>query len=158
MKNSMAGYLAYGHGGDLAYSASSWYFPAKDISISVCGNDAQKTSWALLPVVEALLKTYNKWQATTAVPALLSGDLLITAYPSPFSDKLTVDIQPDPSLKNITGVLVDMAGNCIVTAPARLAGNATRIEFDDLSGLHTGLYTVYIYTDNRFLKAVKVMR
>ena len=58
MKKSFAGYLGYGHGGDLAYSASSWYFPSKDVSISVLGNDADFNSWTLAPVVEELLKNY----------------------------------------------------------------------------------------------------
>jgi len=157
MKNSMAGYLAYGHGGDLSYAASSWYFPAKDISISVCGNDAKVNSWQLLRVVEALLKTYNGWQATTAVPAL-PDNLLLTTYPSPFSGRLTVAVQHDQSLKDITGVLVNMTGERIVTAAAKHAGNVTKIEFDDLSGLPKGLYSVKIYADNRFLKSVKVIR
>jgi CubicO group peptidase (beta-lactamase class C family) len=42
MKNSFNGFLAYGHGGDLGYAASSWYFPEKDISISVLTNDSKK--------------------------------------------------------------------------------------------------------------------
>ena len=48
-------------GGDLTYSASSWYFPDFDISISVLSNESTVNSWGLIPVVTALLQTYLNW-------------------------------------------------------------------------------------------------
>ncbi len=67
MKNSshFLGHLAYGHGGDLAYHASSWYFPAFDISITVLNNDNSKTSWSLLPVVRELLRSFLQNQTAS---------------------------------------------------------------------------------------------
>src|SRR5690349_8340702 len=58
MERNIQGQKGYGHGGDAAYSASVWYFPNKDVSISVLNNDGQKSSTTLIPTVAALLKTY----------------------------------------------------------------------------------------------------
>ena len=49
---------AYGHGGDLTYSASSWYFLDFDISISVSQQWINSQFLGLIPVVTALLQTY----------------------------------------------------------------------------------------------------
>src|SRR6218665_3547172 len=96
MKNqtNFLGYLAYGHGGDLAYHASSWYFPELDQSITVFTNDNNVTSWALLPVVQELLRTYNTYRATS----IERNDRELTkqnikAYPNPFTDQLTVSLK-----------------------------------------------------------------
>ena len=63
MKRTFLGYQAIGHGGDLSYSATSWYFPELDISISVLNNDSEITSWELSPVIAELLETYVNWTA-----------------------------------------------------------------------------------------------
>lgn len=64
MKKKFQGLQGYGHGGDLAYSANAWYFPEKDFSITILNNDARNISWTLVPVVNELIKTYQKWQLT----------------------------------------------------------------------------------------------
>lgn len=93
MKKSFYGFEAYGHGGDLGYAASAWYFPSRDISISVCDNDSRFNSWTLAPVVGALLKTYNAWLSTVSdVASEKYAKAQTTAYPNPFSENLTISL------------------------------------------------------------------
>ena len=67
MRNTFQGLVAYGHGGDLSYSANSWYLPDLDLSITVLNNDAEVISWDLEPVTIALLQTYEDWKLTLEV-------------------------------------------------------------------------------------------
>ncbi|MFN8320020.1 MAG: serine hydrolase [Saprospiraceae bacterium] len=91
MKKSFLGYTGYGHGGDLGYSASAWYFPEKEVSIAVLNNDAKNNSWNLVPVVQALLKTYNTWVATTSTfEDNVSAQLKL--YPNPAQAEITLDL------------------------------------------------------------------
>lgn len=159
MKNKMDGLVAYGHGGDLAYSASSWYFPERDISISVLGNDAGKTSWALLPVVEALLKTYNNWKVTTGIPELDLESMDIKAFPAPFSKKLTVSIRHKAEAKNWNVVLVNVSGQKIASALMQNNNqHETQFEFENLSDIGSGIYFVHIYAAEKLVKTIKVLK
>lgn len=158
MRNIFQGLTAYGHGGDLAYAASSWYFPAKDISISVLMNQNGLTSWNLLPVVNALLKTYNTWLLTTSVNDAQPPQNF-TVYPNPFSEEIHVTMNgialtgnPDVSLYNPMGQLITsqtfisetIDGYAITLVPA--------------SDLKPGIYVLQISTDGRPVGSVKVVK
>lgn len=130
------GYNAYGHGGDLAYSANAWYFPELDISISVLNNDATIISWDLEPVTIALLQAYNEWKLTSAVAEIPTfPDIQIS--PNPFDAVIYIDIseavteQLQCKLYTIYGQLVwndnipsGAAGQLYFNLPANLPSGA----------------------------------
>lgn len=97
MKKTFLGLQGYGHGGDLSYSSSSWYFPARDISITVLNNDSKKISWDLVSTVNALLKTYMSWMLSTELDPidLQQNDCMI--YPNPANDKLFLKFHSNES-------------------------------------------------------------
>ena len=111
MKKSFIGFTGYGHGGDLVYSASSWYFPAKDISITVLNNDAEIISWDLVPVVIALLKTYNQWEAATSVSEFNSEAMNFFAYPNPFVNDFSIRMNLKEPVSSLQLVMTNALGS-----------------------------------------------
>ncbi len=159
MKNNIAGYVAYGHGGDLSYSASSWYFPSRDMSISVLGNDASKTSWQLLPVVEALLKTYNKWYSTSSIAGLDANDAVVNVYPSPFHDNLKVQVQCNKQVKEIKVSVLNAMGQVVASAKNdKSNNNGIQVELQNLEYLASGVYYAHVYADNVLLQTSKILK
>jgi D-alanyl-D-alanine carboxypeptidase len=91
-RKTFSGYVGYGHGGDLAYSASSWYFPALDISITVCGNDADFISWELIPVVRELIETIDDSNLLSIEETVLYNQPNVySVYPNPTSNQVIVE-------------------------------------------------------------------
>ena len=91
-RKTFSGYVGYGHGGDLAYSASSWYFPALDISITVCGNDADFISWQLIPVVRELIETIDASNLVSVDE--FNNEIkpnVYSVYPNPTTGNLFID-------------------------------------------------------------------
>lgn len=159
MKNSFLGYEAYGHGGDLAYHASSWYFPALDISITVLTNDNNKNSWALLPVVTALLRTYlNHGGTNVASPELQIAKL--KAWPNPFADKLTIGIEAGSPLTGLQITMQDVLGRTIHMPYTTTATTGLRsfIHLEKLDGLSPGMYVVTIATREGDTYTLKVLK
>lgn len=88
MKKTFSGLQGFGHGGDLSYSSSSWYFPARDISITILNNDSKKISWDLVSTVNALLKTYMTWALSTELNPIDLHQTDCMIYPNPANDQL----------------------------------------------------------------------
>ncbi len=149
MKKSFIGFEGYGHGGDLSYTASSWYFPAKDVSITVFANDASINSWALAPVIAALLKTYNRWQTlvtTNNIPANTN----FAAYPNPFTDNIHVELKnPSEQLTDIQFSLYNTLGELVASDKKQniLNNNAT-FDSELLANLPAGVYFLKIAAAN----------
>lgn len=145
-QNNFQGYLAYGHGGDLAYHASSWYFPALDQSITVFTNDNTETSWTLLPVVRELLKTYLENQTADATEI---NDFPIEFYPNPTSEWLRVIGLNEPARIRIH----DLSGQLILQY--EINNSAQNI---NLSTLDNGIYFLTCITDSGRKKEVKIIK
>ncbi len=158
MKNQthFSGYEAYGHGGDLAYHASSWYFPQFDQSITVFTNDNNKNSWTLLPVVRELLRTYIENQ-TAALKETETGDFQVS--PVPFTDELAITWKNFSSDDELRFTLSDALGKIITT---RITDPFTKkqdaITFRNLESLPAGVYFVNITGNNFQTRSIKVLK
>lgn len=158
MKNSthFAGHLGYGHGGDLAYHASSWYFPAFDISITVFNNDNSKTSWSLLPVVRELLKCFLENQFAGIEENEVDKKSI---GPNPFTSELSIALNSDFG-KGISEVyLVDSYGNnhdpeySLVENEKELV-----VKLENLDSLPSGAYYVRLIGSAGESKTFKVVK
>lgn len=159
MRNTFLGIEAFGHGGDLAYAASSWYFPSKDISISVLMNHNGITSWSLLPVVSALLKTYNTY---TALTSLNNKDEIIaslSAYPIPFYHGISVSINSRLPLDEVSIVISNSVGQDVNQIhDLKLENGKNIIKINDLNDLASGVYFLSIFNGVNKLKTIKVIK
>lgn len=159
MKKSFIGYQGYGHGGDLAYAASSWYFPALDISISVLMNDASKNSWTLVPVITALLRTYNNYIATTSVNENTIDAIQSIFFPNPFSDNLNLKVELNKRMKNVQVTLTNILGEIVSKSSfdELNIGNHT-IEFKNIEAIPDGIYFAEISSDGDLLQTKMLIR
>lgn len=149
MKRSFLGYEAYGHGGDLAYSATSWYFPALDISISVLNNDSRITSWELAPVIAALLEGYLSWQQADVVEIAQQEP---QAFPNPFNDELNIVLPKSLNNQILSGSLFSVDGKKV----AESMNN--HFAQHDLEVLTSGTYFLQLTTDQQLTFTQKVIR
>jgi D-alanyl-D-alanine carboxypeptidase len=158
MKRSFIGFQGYGHGGDLAYASSSWYFPAKDLSITVFTNDAQFNSWTLIPVVTALLRTIDDWDQLAAGVAEKSTAEIIV-YPNPIQDEITIRLPEDISNNNFTLTLTDIFGKTIKnTTQNGLSGTSETYSIRGLESLTTGIYFLTISGYDYPLRTFKIVK
>ena len=145
MSRSIIGYAAIGHGGDFGYAASSWYFPTKDISITVFTNDSEHNSWGLIPVVAALLKSYNQYMNTTSI--IESEVAEVQVFPNPFVDKIVVDARLKSNSKNLLVEVADLTGR-IVTEYNYNNPDANFTSIITLpEGLSKGMYFIRLICD-----------
>ncbi len=157
MKNTtnFLGYEAYGHGGDLAYHASSWYFPALDQSITVFTNDNNKNSWTLIPVVRELLRTIIENQTASLKEELINS---IQVSPIPFTDQISVswnNTTPD----EITLTLEDASGRTIAVQKEQTQNNTLQeTQITNLESLPGGVYFVQITGNSGWTKTLKVFK
>ncbi|MFZ1633469.1 MAG: serine hydrolase [Chitinophagales bacterium] len=112
MKKTFKGYTAYGHGGDLSYSANSWYLPDLDLSITVLNNDAEVISWDLEPVTIALLQTYENWKLTLHVDDVVNK-VDIKVFPNPTSGNFNIAITGAPENKPFEIKLCNLYGQLV---------------------------------------------
>ncbi len=158
MKNTthFLGHLAYGHGGDLAYHASSWYFPEFDISITVFNNDNSKTSWNLLPVVRELLKSFLTNQAASLNENTLDKTKV---HPNPFTSEITINLPADFG-KNLTKInLYDAEGNNIAKEVSLVENeNEYILTLKNLDALPAGMYFVNLIGQDGISKLIKVIK
>jgi hypothetical protein len=160
MQKMFKGCEGFSHGGNLAYSASSWYFPEKNISITVCNNDADVISWDLTPVVAALLKAIKDYdELNSAISDDTDEDLAIVAYPNPFSDQFTLQLKSgtlhqkfDIKLMNTLGEIVEMK------TVTKFGGQQTYVAFGQLEALASGIYFIEIVSDNNEKTILKVVK
>ncbi|WP_300664300.1 serine hydrolase [Fluviicola sp.] len=158
MKNQthFLGYEAYGHGGDLAYHASSWYFPEFDQSITVFTNDNDKNSWTLLPVVRELLRTYVE-NTTASLSENQTGNFQVS--PVPFTNELAIIRKNFSSDDEFSFTLTDALGKIIstrITDP--LIKKQAVITFQNLESLPGGVYFVTITGNNYQTQSIKVLK
>lgn len=153
--NGFLGYEAYGHGGDLAYHASSWYFPELDQSITVFTNDNNKNSWTLIPVVRELLRTYVSNQTAALKEKFISS---IQVSPIPFTDEITVSWD-NTSSDDVIIKLEDAFGRTItIQKEYTLNKNHFESRFGNLNTLPGGVYFVRISSNSGWTKTVKVIK
>ncbi len=148
------GYEAYGHGGDLAYHASSWYFPALDQSITVFTNDNNKNSWTLIPVVRELLRTIVDNQTASLKEHVINS---IQVSPIPFTDQITISWD-DAASEEVTITLEDAFGRAIDVQTEQIQDNTHfEAQLKNMETLPGGIYFVRI-TGNSWAKTVKVLK
>jgi D-alanyl-D-alanine carboxypeptidase len=158
MKRSFIGFQGYGHGGDLAYASSSWYFPAKDLSITVFTNDAQFNSWTLIPVVTALLRTIDEWEQLTAGVSE-NNTPQIAVYPNPIQDEITIRFPTAITNENYTLTLTDTFGKTVRSINKKEYVNAVDIvRIQGLESLSGGIYFLNISKDNYPLTTFKIVK
>lgn len=160
MKKKFLGLEAFGHGGDLAYAASAWYFPAKDISIVVMTNDSKKNSWTLIPTVTALLKSYMDWSISTGVDIHPEAETqALEVFPNPFNDALTVAIELPAAAEHAQLTLTDPLGRTVATIQRNdLPIGKTLFEFDNLVQLPAGIYFVTAQVNGQHIRTLKIVK
>jgi len=155
MKNTFSGQQAFGHGGDLVYSASSWYFPALDISITVCGNDQKFNSWTLLPVVNELLKTYNLWKVIAASENVLKENIELIINSNCITDKLTFNLTGYQISNDLKIDIQSIQGNKVYSEKINSSNQSKSI---DISNLASGLYILSVKNSNTILQSKKIVK
>jgi CubicO group peptidase (beta-lactamase class C family) len=149
------GYEAYGHGGDLAYHASSWYFPALDQSITVFTNDNNKNSWTLIPVVRELLRTIVDNQTASLKENLINS---IQVSPVPFTDQITISWDNSTS-DELSISLEDAFGRAIDVQTTQTQNNTHfEAQIKNAEALPGGIYFVQITGNSGWTKTVKVLK
>lgn len=144
MKKSFLGLTGFGHGGDLGYSASAWYFPEKEVSIAVLNNDAKNISWNLVPVVQALLKTYNTWAATTST--IDDNDVAqLRLYPNPAQAEITLNLADGLKKANHGFSICDSRGQIFWQSSQAIESVEPHLLKIDVSHLPAGQYYVWMH-------------
>jgi D-alanyl-D-alanine carboxypeptidase len=154
MRINFAGEMGYGHGGDLAYHASSYYFPEKDISITVFTNDANHNSWALSDVVAALMQTCKDYEPVSSTTSADNSQPRLMAFPNPISDALWVELTNLRANGEVKLQLLDIHGRVVATSPLR-QGAAS---FDNLCHLPAGVYLAVASEEGRTITTTKVYK
>lgn len=160
MKNSFLGFDAFGHGGDLAYHASSWYFPEKDLSITVFTNDSNVNSWDLLPVVRELLRDCDDFEQISAVKPSLDGiGTTLSAFPNPFDDQISVTIQLANPAETVEMRLTNAIGQTVKTVQfENLPSGESKLNMQGLEQLVPGFYSMAISVDCNASWAIKMVK
>lgn len=160
MERNVLGLKGYGHGGDIGYSSFSFYFPEKDVSISVLNNDQKKTSWMLIPVIQALLKACMDYEmsVSTLNPADGSG-FEVQIAPNPFSEKLSVALELPNKVDETDLILSNAMGQLVAkTKILDLAEGVQNLGMEDLQDLSPGVYFLSVVLDGKVVKTVKVFK
>lgn len=158
-EKTFAGYQGWGHGGDLAYCASSWYFPAKDLSITVFCNDADLISWDLVPVVSALLKAANQAGNITDISSSHTVNPLVKVYPNPFSQSLSVKIMFPSKVQTLTLTLCNSMGQTIREVQKNnVDAGVFEYQWENLADLPQGIYIARVIADGNEIRNIKVVK
>ena len=160
MELNVLGQKGYGHGGDIGYSSFSLYFPAKDVSISVLNNDQKKTSWMLIPVVQALLKACMDYEMSVATNSPFeSSGFDVNIAPNPFSDYLHVSMDLPNKVDKIDMVVTNTLGQVMaITSTRDLPEGVQQLSVDNLENLSPGMYFLSVVLDEKVVKTVKVYK
>ncbi|MCB0640296.1 MAG: beta-lactamase family protein, partial [Phaeodactylibacter sp.] len=89
-RRNYVGFDGYGHGGDISYAASAYYFPDLDVSVSVMDNDGTIISWDHAPIISRLLLAYNWYAANFPVPTTEEQASALSFYPNPIQEELWI--------------------------------------------------------------------
>lgn len=145
MASQYDGLQAHGHGGDLSYSTQAQYFPEFDMSIIVTCNDARITSWNLITTVQALLKTYRRQTAMSAIEiAEIPKQISITVSPNPFIQQTTIGIDSPKNFSDLDISVFDVAGNKVYQQQRPMATNNTSVQISLGDELVAGTYYVVV--------------
>ena len=116
------------------------------------------TSWNLLPVVNALLKTYNDWLLTTSI-GQSAQNAAVSVFPNPFTDQIHLTLnntyfsgQPEVVLQNAMGQTL-LTGKYMTST-----NNGYSITLDGLSYLPSGMYIVRVTAEGEVISTGKVIR
>lgn len=108
------GYEAYGHGGDISYSTNALYFPELDISLAILCNDGSINSWALSPVVDALLRVYVECASLVSsenLSHLTVSDFLV--WPNPAFETIHIDLSLAHPIEDPYLILTNQMGQVV---------------------------------------------
>lgn len=159
MKNNFLGNEAYGHGGDLAYHASAWYFPEKDLSITVFTNDNKVTSWNLLAVVRELLRTCEYYETLTPTEPVTANIYDVTISPNPFQHQPCMDIKLEKAVHQAEFIISDAMGKKLgMSIFHDLQAGNHQLELASLQGLPTGVYWLNPMLDGEPMGALKLIK
>lgn len=159
-KKTFAGNVGYGHGGDLAYSANAWYFPNRDISVTVFGNDADFNSWTLVPVIEELLKSYATWELTASVEDIVQAKLALQVFPNPFDNQVFVKMKMPENAQELTCILSNAMGEnlAIIQESHLLKGQEQVFSFENITDLPQGFYFMRTYINGNLVQTTKLVK
>ncbi len=158
MKKTFKGYTAYGHGGDLSYSANSWYLPDLDLSITVLNNDAEVISWDLEPVTIALLQTYEDWKLTLAVENI-ENNIDVQIFPNPNFGNFNISINAAHEYESLNIKLYNLYGELVWTE----AVNGSAISNANINcnlplNLADGAYFIEISSEKNILFSSTILK
>lgn len=157
MERNFTTVKGFGHGGDIGYSASAFYFPSKDLSIAVLNNDTGKTSWELAPVIQALLRTWLYYKPAVSATEQPES-IAIQVSPNPFMGALRVELDQVAAGSQGRAVLSDLAGRTLAVAPAQAGSGKLVILMHQLEVLPPGTYVLQVQIDGKNLRPVKVVK
>ncbi len=160
MERKYLGLTGYGHGGDIGYSSTSFYFPARDVSIAVLNNDSKNNSWTLAPVVQELLRAYLAYQSTTGVEASLEPEqLAMSVYPNPFLEDVEVAVNLPVTVIEAQLVLTNVVGESVAqTSFQTLSKGNQTMKLEQLKNLSSGVYFLSIVLDGTVVKTMKLIK
>lgn len=152
------GYQVYGHGGDLSYSANSWYFPDFDLSITVMNNDAEIISWDLEPVTIALLQTYLDWQATLNIGQQTS-EIAVAISPNPFTTQLELTINAITPLEEMQVDIYNLMGQYLYSQELSVIETGEQqIQLTISDQLPSGAYMVVVKSNQQIIYSDKLIK
>lgn len=152
------GYQVYGHGGDLAYSANSWYFPEFDLSITVMNNDAEFISWDLEPVTIALLQTYLDWKATLNI-GQQTNEIAVDITPNPFVSQLELTVNALTPLEEMEVTIFNLLGQSVFSQElASIASGEQQIQLSIPEQLPSGAYMIVVKSNQQKIYSDKLIK
>ena len=160
MERTIGGLKAYGHGGDLSYSATSFYFPTKDISITVHCNDSKYPSYTLDATVAALLKTYTKYENLLTVDdkTLEKINFELKIMPNPFSENARISLKLPKGASDLKLVFTNLLGeNVGVISKQNLSEGLQVIDTQELA-FQKGIYVVSVFADGKMVAAERMVK
>ena len=157
MERKFLSLTAYGHGGDSGYAASSFYFPEKDISISVATNDSRRNSWALASIITALLRSYLDCEALISA-AENQSEMVFNpvVFPNPFSDEINI-MTENPALKKLEKVILYNATGQQVSVLNQIE-SVNFWKAEGLKNLPTGFYLLVGWEGGRRIFTSRVVK
>jgi D-alanyl-D-alanine carboxypeptidase len=160
MERNFINMKGYGHGGDLSYSASCWYYPTKDISITVLCNDAKYNSWTLLPTVTQLLRTYTQNEKLVNGDDIEAiADFNCSIFPNPIQNNSTIQLELGQAVSSLRIEYSTILGERIKHFELNQLSSGTHyIPIESVESLSSGLHFISFYIDNKRVKTVKVLK
>jgi CubicO group peptidase (beta-lactamase class C family) len=160
MERTLLGQKGYGHGGDIGYSSFSLYFPGKDVSIAVLNNDQTKTSWTLVPVIQALLKVCIDYEMSVPTTNPYENtDFEVLVSPNPFSENLKVSFNLPTAVAESQLVLSNSLGQTVHQKTVQnLNEGKQNLSMDQLDALPQGVYFLSLVLDGTLCKTFRVVK